>query len=193
MDNNEIMEELQLHKVSPCDIKQIQIKNRRYDSQCIYLLYFKKSEGIKISTLREIKSISHMIVKFDYYHRNKTGPTQCSNCLKFGHGAENCYLDSNCIRCGGIHKSKECVHIQDETGKIPEKFIKCANCGENHMANYYKCKKRVEHINGQRRPFKVSTPKVSAFKPAPELNNSNFPNIKSYNNVRSSMPEFHKF
>ena len=52
MDNKEIMEELQLHKVSPCDIKQIQIKNRRYDSQCIYLLYFKKSEEIKISTLR---------------------------------------------------------------------------------------------------------------------------------------------
>lgn len=182
MDNNEILAELKSHRVTPCDIKKIQIKNRRYDSQCIYLLYFKKTEGIKISELREIKSISHMIVKFDYYHRNKNGPTQCSNCLKFGHGAVNCYLDSKCIRCGEIHKSKDCKHLQDQTGKIPEKSIKCANCGENHTANYHKCKSRMEHINSQRRHLKISTPRISAFKPAPELNNSNFPNIKTYNN-----------
>ena len=89
---------------------------------------FKKSAGIKISKLRETKS------------------------MKFGHGVENSYLDPNCIRCGGTHKSKECIHLQDPScsnGKIPEINIKCANCGEKHTANYSKCSKRIQFAQQQ--------------------------------------------
>ena len=43
-----------------------------------------------------------MIIKGDFFHTNKTGPIQCGNCMKFGHGAENCWMDPKCIRCAVI-------------------------------------------------------------------------------------------
>jgi hypothetical protein len=164
-------------------MKIINIKNRRFDDHINYIVCFKKSDGIKINKLREIKSICQMIVRWQYYTPKKIGPTQCGNCMKFGHGSDNCYLEARCIRCGELHKSKECSYLTDKSKaneKIPNDKVKCANCGQQHTANFSKCIKRLEYIHIQSK-FRTKQPQFtrqnSSFKPAPQLNDANFPNI----------------
>lgn len=184
MEINDLFEELSYKEIFPCDIKKLEIFKRRYDNQCIFLLYFKKIEGIKIANLRNIKSLFQMIIKWDYYHARKTGPTQCNNCMQFGHGAESCFLDPKCIRCGDEHKSRDCHLLNDPNdtkSKIPDDKVKCANCGDQHTANFNKCTKRMEYINLKNKIRIKNTPNSKPsnyqFKDAPQLNNSNFPNI----------------
>lgn len=192
MDLPELKSELKSLKIDACDVKKLQIKKRRYDSQCIYLIYFMKAQGIKISQLRETKSICHMIIKWDYFHSNKTGPIQCSNCMIFGHGAENCFMDPKCIRCGETHSSVDCfyVPIDNLLGKIPDNKVKCANCGEQHTANYSKCSKRIQYVQIQEklRPkqHKTSQHNGNKFVPAPQLSEANFPSISRGTNRRDT-------
>ena len=193
MEINDLKDELELKEVFPCDIKKLQIFKPRFDKQCIYMLYFMKSDGIKISNLRTIRSLCHMMVKWDFYHPRKTGPTQCNNCMQFGHGAESCFLDPKCIRCGDNHKSSSCSLLSDPSdikSRIPEDKVKCANCGEKHTANFNKCKKRVEYIQFKNsirtKNTNISKPNNYKFQTAPQLNNFDFPNIS--NVKKSSQP-----
>ena len=139
----------------------MEIKQKRYSDQCIYLLYFLKKESIKISDLRKTTSICNVIVRWEYYTPKIRGPTQCSRCQDFGHGSENCNRIPKCIRCGDPHKSIECPHLPippvdslgnelaDYTPKIPVAKVKCANCNQNHTVNYRYCPSRETYIKIQ--------------------------------------------
>ena len=61
-------------------------------------------------------------------------PPQCTNCQEFGHTRTYCRLPPVCVRCGDIHKSKECPHTRTDSN-----VKKCSNCGANHTANYRGC------------------------------------------------------
>jgi hypothetical protein len=182
LDLEDLKKELHEQKLSPIDIKKLKIRNMRYDHQCHYLLYFKKSDKIKISTLREIKAIFRIIVRWEYYVHKRHGPTQCSNCQDFSHGTQNCYLKPKCIRCSLDHKSSDCPLIDKENpkAKTPDTVLKCANCSGRHVASYSLCPKRLEVIK-LRETFKnknSSRQRKStnfSFKEAPQLDNINFP------------------
>jgi hypothetical protein len=73
----ELKGELNNLKLFPTDIKKLLIKEPKYDIQCHYLLYFKKADKIKISDLREIRSLFQIIVKWANYVHRRRGPTQC--------------------------------------------------------------------------------------------------------------------
>jgi hypothetical protein len=110
MDLGEVKSLLEENKITPCDIKKMVIKNVKYSGQCNYLLYFAKSRNIRIADVRKIRSLNCCIVKWQYYSKKNTGPTQCSNCQKFGHGANNCFLATSCLKCSENHQTSECVH-----------------------------------------------------------------------------------
>ena len=78
MEINDLYEELSYKEIFPCDIKKLQIFQRRYDSQCIILLYF-------------------------------------------DHKSRDCHLLND---------------LKDIKSKIPDDEVKCANCGEQHTANF---------------------------------------------------------
>ena len=59
---------------------------------------------IKISEVRNIGTLSYIRVRWEYYRSNKSGPTQCNNCMHFGHGVLNCHLKPKCLRCGEEHE-----------------------------------------------------------------------------------------
>ena len=61
---------------------------------------------------------------------------QCYKCLEFGHIAEKCNKQQKCARCGADHSIKQCSRT--------ENTVKCANCNENHSANYKGCNKYQE-------------------------------------------------
>lgn len=138
MDLNDLVVELKRLGIAPADIKTIEIKRKRYDEQCIYLLYFLKKDNIKVANLRQTRAVFNCIVRWDYYSPKIRGPTQCSTCQDFGHGAENCFRKPKCIRCSEEHESSKCPHLPlpqlDEMGnelpnfvlKIPVAKVKCA-------------------------------------------------------------------
>lgn len=104
-------------KIRPIDIKLIvpKMQKRRYEEECIYLLYFQRKDNVKIENLRNITGLFNIKVNWKYYSSKSHGPTQCSNCQDFGHGTENCYLKPKCIRCGGEHSSSKCPHLPKPT------------------------------------------------------------------------------
>ena len=72
---------------------------------------------------------------------NKPLPTvlQCYKCQKFGHNFFECKeAASRCLRCGGDHRLTSCT-VQKEQAK-------CANCLENHAANYRGCQSYKEAL-----------------------------------------------
>lgn len=147
-----------LMNVEPADVKMLEPKDGYTGESRIYLLYFKRSDKVKVSDLREkVRGLFHIGVRYQYYSPRKFGPTQCSNCLDFSHGASLCHRNPKCIRCSGPHSSKSCNHLppEDPTSKekrqIPKDKVKCANCGQGHTANYNKCPYRAAVIDKQRR------------------------------------------
>lgn len=155
--------EITKHNLNPVDIKKFRIKNPKYDGQMHYLLYFKKSERVSLSTLKStITGLFNYIVHFEAYRPNTFGPTQCRNCQAYGHSSNNCRLSPKCVRCSGPHKSKDCDIVDKTTNKIPDDKRKCANCSENHTANYSKCSERGKIIKQKEERQKAAR---SGFRP----------------------------
>jgi hypothetical protein len=172
-------------KIEPAKVKKMSVKLKKHTDHSVYLIYFNKSSNIKISQLREIKAIESVIVKWEYYSNRRSGPIQCSNCMSFGHGGNNCFLLPRCIRCSQAHKSIECPKLFNEgkmqtRTRIPDNELKCVNCGQNHAAIYSKCEKRLEFIerqNNYREKFQNHSQKSQKFMPAPQLNDFQFPRL----------------
>lgn len=136
--------------IEPADVKLIRPKKEYTGDSRIYVLYFKRSDKIKVADLRDkITGLFNMRVRFEYFSPRKFGPTQCSNCQDFGHGSENCHRTPKCIRCGGNHTSKICLFLpmdESKPKKINDNLVKCANCKGNHTANYSKCTYRSSFV-----------------------------------------------
>ena len=133
----------------PSEVKMIKPKHEA--SECrIYILYYKKSDRIRVADLRpEVSSLFNLRVRFECYSPRKNGPTQCSRCQDYNHGAESCFRAHRCIRCGDNHESKQYPHLSKivpkigEKPQIPQDCVKCVNCGGNHTANQSKCSYRA--------------------------------------------------
>lgn len=178
---SDLVNKLKEVNITPVQAKKLTIKNKKHLDHEVYLIYFMKNQKIKISQLREIKSLNHIRIKWEYYTNRLKGPIQCSNCQGFGHGGKNCFLRPRCIRCSDFHKSINCPKLIDSTTmrtrtRIPDAELKCSNCGQNHAANYSKCEKRKE-FSERRAKYRAKTQQIpsKSFRPAPELNSFNFP------------------
>lgn len=181
----DLMFYLKEQNIIPVQVKILKIKNKKFTDHAVFLIYFLKNQKVKISQLREVKIINHIRVRWEYYSNRFKGPIQCSNCQSFGHGGKNCHLRPRCIRCSDFHKSINCPKLIDTKTmqtrtRIPDQELKCSNCGQNHAANYSKCEKRKEVIE-RRQKYRVKTQNVpqNSFRPAPELNDFNFPHLNS--------------
>lgn len=189
MQVSELKDHLESVGVKPIEIKIMNIHQKRFADHCVYLLYFMKSEKIKISTLRDIPAINYVRVRWEYYSNRRQGPIQCSGCMQYGHGVKSCFLDPVCIRCGESHPSNSCPHLKDPATdqvrtRIPDELLKCGLCGQNHSANFSQCEKRIAFITRQqnyrartqRRP-RMGPPPQKQFTPARQLEGFNFPGI----------------
>lgn len=185
MPETELLQYLAEVDVKPIKIKKMNIHQKKYSDHCLYLLYFLKSDKIKISKLREIPAINSVRVRWQYYANSRVGPMQCSNCMLLGHGSQNCQMDPKCMRCSGSHKTQDCPRLIDPITKlprdrIPDDQIKCALCHQNHTANYSRCEKRLEFIERQQRYRNRNQrqPQMPRqFTDAPQLNTFNFPHL----------------
>lgn len=88
-------------------------------------------KGTQASLVYKIRAICHCCVTWEKY-KNKSKIMQCFKCLKFGHISVNCEREQRCLKCAGYHSVKDC---------IVEDVVKCANCGEEHVATTKSCPK----------------------------------------------------
>lgn len=65
--------------------------------------------------------------------RRKSGPGQCHRCQRYGHAACCCNMKYRCVACGEDHQGQKCPHDKKTTPP------KCANCSQQHPANYKGC------------------------------------------------------
>lgn len=149
MPPEELKEILSDSELFPVQVSKLRNKNKRYDDQNIYLLQFTHAQNVSLERLRNVRLINGVGVRYERYMHNQTGITQCSNCLRFSHGAKNCFLSPRCIRCGEDHSSAYCdklIVLRDPKSKIPDARVRCANCGGRHTANFEKCPERQKYL-----------------------------------------------
>lgn len=187
---DDIMAELTAKGVKPAQVREMNIKKRRDADHCVYMISFLKKDKISMIELQEIKYIVSVHIRWEYYRNTRAGPTQCNNCLRYGHGTSNCNMPPQCVRCGESHEKHKCIYLTQqttqmdtETGdtalKIPNSKVKCALCRGDHTGNYSKCPKRLEYIAQRPTMNKraVRERKSVAFQHAPQLDDFNFPHL----------------
>ncbi|KAL9707033.1 hypothetical protein quinque_010551 [Culex quinquefasciatus] len=134
--------------------------------------------SVKLTQLREVKTIYNVVVWWRFYTRNKTDVMQCFRCQGFGHGSRYCNMRPRCVQSGQKHGSNECqLPTKAELEKAPDDVrqkIRCANCNLNHTANFKACTARKDYLKHQekKKPRKAS-PQAEKASPSPRKFTSN--------------------
>lgn len=149
---NDLKAELLENSISPLDVKVLSVSKSKIDQHALYLLYFPKGT-IRLQELSKVKSLFNVIVSWRLFSRKPQDAVQCHRCQMFGHGLKHCNLPPRCVKCAKHHLTSEC--------KLPTKAglsrdedprrskVKCANCGENHTANFRGCSARTDYLKKQ--------------------------------------------
>ena len=151
MDPQDIISELNELNISTAKVVQMSMKRRRHADDQNYLLYFKseKHKGEQESFLKKlnyIRSLYGYRIRWAKYENKRGGPSQCSKCLQFGHGAQGCYKTTICFRCTGNHPADKCEFVSSVDNRVPKENLKCHFCGEQHTSVWQHCKARLEII-----------------------------------------------
>lgn len=133
----ELKKELNSLKYNCIDVKKIEKKYNEY-IDTLYIVYFPNGT-VKLRDLKQnVKSLFHMIIRWDYQRKIKNKPIQCHNCQMFGHGEKGCSIKTKCAYCSGRHKTKDC--------KNKDK-VKCANCNNTHTSTDISCPVRASFLD----------------------------------------------
>jgi hypothetical protein len=152
---DEVKEALEENDIFPDEIKPMKITKSRLLEHNNFVLHFPKG-SVSIGRLREIKHISHVIVKWNYFDSKRYGPTQCRRCQAWGHGSSNCHLNPACVKCAGAHETSACP-VSPRGQIVPEDQLKCVNCDKSYAASFRECPTRVSYILS--RPVKKPPPR----------------------------------
>ena len=140
--------------VQPVQVIKLKMRSRpsvlrRGISNEFFLVHFKSSELNNLKALEKASLMLHVRVKWEHYRKNSKfaqGLTQCRKCQGFGHGTKHCNMDAKCMLCGNSSHGKDECPVKEDSNKF-----KCANCGENHKANYWECKTRKAILHSRNR------------------------------------------
>lgn len=139
--------ELENNHIIPTDVKLLSVS--KTEDVASYLLQFPKG-ATKLQELRKTKALFNVIVFWRFYSRKKLDAVQCFRCQQYGHGMRNCNLQAKCVKCGERHQTKDC-HLPSKAELAPDDptvkpLIKCANCSQNHTANFKGCPTRLHYL-----------------------------------------------
>lgn len=190
VDPEELIEEIKRasnEKLIPQIIKEMRINNPKYDDHHNYLVYFAKNPTLPV--LQNCKQLWHTIVRWDHYRNKFQGPSRCTNCQSFGHGAVKCGMNAKCVACAGEHRSSECPLLIEKRrlnkDHLDVSLLKCFHCGSNHTASFLDCPKRQLYIETKKaanRNYRGTRPTQNNTTTYSNTNyNQNYPQYKPRN------------
>lgn len=130
---------------------QQQLQGEERVVRVTYLLNFKKepanSRIIQFSSqtpIKKILDIEYVLnTRIKWEKISSSNYTQCRNCQKLGHAAQNCNMPHRCIKCLENHEPGKCTRPTnngDPDQSSKDENVACVNCNEvGHPANYRKC------------------------------------------------------
>lgn len=90
------------------------------------------------------KYLSHAKVRWEWYRSTKR-LTQCRRCQRWGHAASSCLArNPSCLKCAQAHETRNCT-------KSPDVPAVCANCRQDHPANYNGCEAYIKYKDSRER------------------------------------------
>lgn len=149
----EIMVDLKGYNLAPASITEVKTQYSSPDNAVYKVQFLRKSFNPK--SLLNVKSICSVIIRWKKHKQRKNAnPTQCWNCLMYGHGGENCHRIAACMICANNHHTSECP--LSKTEKRPAVFT-CFNCKKegkertDHSANDVNCPLRATYLEKRAR------------------------------------------
>lgn len=144
---------IKTHNITPISVKEI-VTKRSNEDDVLYLIEFDRQHVSKREVLK-IKYFANIAVYWRRPYKGNKGPTQCTKCAMYGHGAKNCNRVQVCAACSGSHDFADCpLNKSSPDGSI---VYKCHNCTKknhrnvNHRADDPKCPCRREYIEIRQR------------------------------------------
>lgn len=195
-----ISEELKSFNLAPIAVKEIPTRYSSLDDAVYKIQFLRKDFNPK--SLSNVKSICDVLVSWKKYKPKKSDkPTQCWNCLMYGHGGDHCNRNSACMACANQHNVNDCPFLKNN--KKPATFT-CFNCKKHgneksdHAANDINCpfrsiylETRTRVTNRQQKRVRNSAQSGRNFNQSeyPALNQNNNSNNSNNNNTVSSVQQ----
>lgn len=137
----DIKKDIEEYNLTPSSITEVNTKFSSVNNAVYKVQFARKNFSPK--SLSNVSSLCNIMVTWKKYKpRKNDNPTQCWNCLMYGHGGEHCNRLPACMICANQHHTKVCPLQNQE--KMPAVFS-CFNCKKNgkertdHSANDINC------------------------------------------------------
>lgn len=145
---DDILNDLKNYNLSPTSVTEIQTKYSSIDD-AVYKVQFDR-KSFNPSYLNNVKSICSVIIKWKKHKPSKSDrPTQCWNCLMYGHGGDHCNRKPACMSCAKMHKTTECPLTKENKRLAVFSCFNCKQAGEqrsDHAANDINCPLRKRYL-----------------------------------------------
>lgn len=193
---DDIINELKNYNLVPSSVMEIKTKFSTINN-AVYKVQFNR-KTFNPQSLNNVRTICNIIISWKKHKPQKRDkPTQCWNCLMYGHGGEHCNRRAACMICANYHHTNQCPFNNNE--KKPAVFS-CFNCKKNgreridHSANDINCPYRSLYLESRERATSKNRPKnrqnqqnsfnynMNEF---PHLNNHMNQNVNHANNSRT--------
>lgn len=187
MENATIFEEFNdSHNIKPLSVKEITTKRTTVDD-ALYLIEFDRQHVSKREVMK-IRYFHNISVFWKKPLKGNKGPTQCTKCSMYGHGARNCNRVDVCPACAGNHDYAVCT--LNKTSCDGSVIYKCYNCTKknlrnvNHRADDPRCPCRKEYLEIRKRTTSRSqaTPRKNSFVANTDVYAENFPQTANHDN-----------
>lgn len=162
---NTITDELKTcFNITPVSVTEI-VTQKSNKNDAIYSVEFDRGQISKREVRTKVKYLFNVVIQWRNPLRRTKGPTQCTKCAMYGHGASNCFRKSTCLICGGLHDSSTCQ--LNKTSSEGPVVYKCFNCiksnrrNVNHRADNPKCPSRQEYLDIRQRITERNGPRIS--------------------------------
>lgn len=192
INTKDITDELVSYNLTPASVTEV---NTRYSSanDAVFKVQFVR-KNFTPSYLQNVQTINNVMITWRKQKpKSNNKPTQCWNCLMYGHGGEHCNRRPACMMCANQHHTNDCPFNKND--KKPAVFT-CFNCKKfgrdrtDHSANDLNCPLRAHYLEVREKATTKQTRRVPSVRrnsraPAP------FPQQCNANNNVTNIHQHH--
>lgn len=164
INTKDIIDDLQGYNLTPTSVTEV---NTLYSSanDAVYKVQFVR-KNFNPTHLQNVKTIKNVMISWRKQKpKNKNKPTQCWNCLMYGHGGEHCNRLPACMLCANKHHTNDCPFTKNN--RRPAVFT-CFNCKKfgkertDHSANDINCPLRAHYLEIRENATSKQTRRVTS-------------------------------